>query len=137
MQSPQDCYFNHEKLDVYCDAIAFVAWLSPLLDGTTRAAEVSKINLTAPRHRSQLNIAEGNGKYSPGRSLPISRVFLLDRHLNVLAGLEDILVVKAKLTDEAIYKFVPRKRRYTLNRANVDGINKSKFDTRLRESNAP
>ena len=30
---PKEYWFDHEKLEVYRDAIDFIAWLSPLLDG--------------------------------------------------------------------------------------------------------
>jgi hypothetical protein len=33
MPPPQESWFNHEKLEVYQEAIGFIAWLSPLLDG--------------------------------------------------------------------------------------------------------
>ena len=33
MHAGQDCWFDHEKLEVYREAIAFVAWVSALLEG--------------------------------------------------------------------------------------------------------
>ncbi len=40
MHSPKECWFDHERLEVYQEAIAFIAWLSALLDGTVRIGEV-------------------------------------------------------------------------------------------------
>jgi hypothetical protein len=36
MDAAPECWFDHEKLEVYREAIAFVAWLSELLEGTVR-----------------------------------------------------------------------------------------------------
>ena len=57
--------FDHEKLDVYIQAIAFVAWATEFAEGT-----LSKCRQSAVRHLDRagtsiaLNIAEGNGKRS-------------------------------------------------------------------------
>ena len=56
--------FDHEKLNVYQIAITFVAWSSDLL------TEIPKnISVHNPFDRAStsipLNIAEGNGKYTP------------------------------------------------------------------------
>jgi hypothetical protein len=40
MQAPDDVWFDHEKLEVYREAIAFIAWLSALLDGAVRVGDV-------------------------------------------------------------------------------------------------
>ena len=32
MNVSQECWFDHEKLDVYRETIAFIAWLSALLE---------------------------------------------------------------------------------------------------------
>jgi len=40
MHTSQECWFDHEKLEVYREAIAFMAWLSALLEGTVRIGEV-------------------------------------------------------------------------------------------------
>ena len=37
---PNEYWFDHEKLEVYREAISFVAWLSTLLDGSGRIGEV-------------------------------------------------------------------------------------------------
>ena len=30
MHSPKECWFDHERLEVYQESIAFIAWLSTL-----------------------------------------------------------------------------------------------------------
>ena len=97
-QSP-DCTFDHERLEVYREAIAFVGWLSTLLDGMARVGEV-KDQLDRASTSIPLNIAEGNGKYAPKdrcRFFDIAHGSALE----CAAGL-DILVVKVKLTPEQI-----------------------------------
>ena len=64
MHAAEECWFDHEKPDVYREAIAFIAWLSALLEGTVRVGEV-KDQLDRASTSIPLNIAEGNGKYSP------------------------------------------------------------------------
>src|SRR2546427_2282489 len=94
-----ECWFDHEKLEVYREAIAFVAWLSPLLDNATKLGEV-KDQMDRASTSVALNIAEGNGKYSPKdrcRFFDIAHGSALE----CAAGL-DILVAKAKLTPEQI-----------------------------------
>jgi hypothetical protein len=36
----EEIWFDHEKLEVYRDAIALTAWLSEVLEGTVRVGEV-------------------------------------------------------------------------------------------------
>jgi len=64
MHLSQEHWFDHEKLEVYREAIAFVAWLSAILEETMRVGEV-KDQLDRASTSMPLNIAEGNGKYSP------------------------------------------------------------------------
>jgi hypothetical protein len=64
MQASQECWFDHEKLVVYQEAVAFIAWLSPLLETTLRIGDV-KDQLDRASTSIPLNIAEGNGKYTP------------------------------------------------------------------------
>jgi four helix bundle protein len=99
MQAPQANWFDHEKLEVYKEAIAFIAWLSPILDGTLRIGEV-KDQLDRASTSISLNIAEGNGKYTPKdrcRFFDIAHGSALE----CAAGL-DVLVAKAKLTPDQI-----------------------------------
>ncbi len=99
MARSRECWFDHENLDVYQEAIAFIAWLSPILEAGVRFGDV-KDQLHRASTSVPLNIAEGNGKY-----------YLKDRcrffdtahgsALECAAGL-DILVAKGKLTVEEI-----------------------------------
>jgi len=40
MNAPPEYWFGHEKLEVYREAVSFVAWLSSLLEETVRPGEV-------------------------------------------------------------------------------------------------
>jgi len=80
-------------------SIAFIAWLSALLEGTVRIGEV-RDQLDRASTSIPLNIAEGNGKYSPKdrcRFFDIAHGSALE----CAAGL-DVLVAKAKLTPDQI-----------------------------------
>src|SRR5215831_14504293 len=99
MNAPQECWFDHERLEVYREAVAFTAWLSTLLEGTVRVGEV-KDQLDRASTSIPLNIAEGNGKYSPKdrcRFFDIAHGSALE----CAAGL-DVLVAKGKLTPDQI-----------------------------------
>ena len=99
MNAPQEHGFDHEKLEVYREAVSFVAWLSLLLDETVRLGDV-KDHLDRASTSMPLNIAEGNGKYSPKdrcRFFDIAH----GSALQCAAGL-DVLVAKGKLGPEPI-----------------------------------
>jgi four helix bundle protein len=99
MHVSEESWFDHERLEVYREAIAFVAWLSDVLEGAVRVGEV-KDQLDRASTSIPLNIAEGNGKYTPKdrcRFFDIAHGSALE----CAAGL-DILVAKAKLTRDAI-----------------------------------
>ncbi len=99
MQSTDQPWFDHEKLEVYLEAIRFVAWLSASLEQTLRLGEV-KDQLDRASVSVPLNIAEGNGKYAPKdrcRFFDIAHGSALE----CAAGL-DILVAKGKLTAEQV-----------------------------------
>jgi four helix bundle protein len=99
MPAPEESWFDHEKLEVYREAVAFVAWLSAALDGSLRLGDV-KDQLDRASTSIPLNIAEGNGKYT---SKDRCRFFdtAHGSALECAAGL-DVLVAKAKLTSEEI-----------------------------------
>ncbi len=100
MSSPEKCWFDHEKLDVYQEALAFVAWLSELTEAGVRWGEV-KEQLDRASSSILLNIAEGNGKYAPKdrcRFLDIARGSALE----CAAGL-DVLVSRRRLARERIH----------------------------------
>ena len=99
MRGSPECWFDHEKLEVYREAILFIAWLSALLEETVRIGEV-KDQLDRASTSIALNIAEGNGKYTPKDR---SRFFDIAHGsaLECAAGL-DILVARTKLTPDQI-----------------------------------
>ena len=99
MNVPNEPWFDHEKLDVYRESVAFVAWLSAILEGSVRIGDV-KDQLERASTSVPLNIAEGNGKYAPKdrcRFFDIAHGSALE----CAAGL-DVLVAKAKLTTDQI-----------------------------------
>ena len=83
-------YFDHEKLDVYREAIDFCAWAGELLN-TIAAKAAAKDQLDRASTSIPLNIAEGNGKFSGkdrARFLEIARRSALEcaACLDVLVG---------------------------------------------------
>jgi len=99
MQSAPECWFDHEKLEVYRESISFVAWASDVLEQTLRAGDI-KDQLDRASTSIPLNIAEGNGKYTPK-----DRCRFFDMaHGSALecAAALDSLVAKGKLTTEQI-----------------------------------
>lgn len=99
MQSPTERAFDHEKLEVYREAIAFVGWLSTILEPTVRIGEV-RDQLDRAATSIPLNIAEGNGKFTPKdrcRFFDIARGSALE-----CAAALDILVAKAVMTPDQV-----------------------------------
>jgi four helix bundle protein len=58
-----ETWFDHEKLGAYREAIAFISWLSALLEDLNRLGDI-KDQLDRPSNSIALNIAEGNGKFT-------------------------------------------------------------------------
>ena len=99
MTPSNEHWFDHEKLEVYREAIAFVGWLSTVLENAVRVGDV-KDQLDRASTSVPLNIAEGNGKFAPKdrcRYFDIAHGSALE----CAAGL-DTLVAKGKLTVEQI-----------------------------------
>ncbi|MEX2175141.1 MAG: four helix bundle protein [Pirellulaceae bacterium] len=99
MSETQEYWFDHEKLEVYRESIAFIAWLSALLDEAVRIGEV-KDQLDRASTSIPLNIAEGNGKYTPKdrcRFFDIAHGSALE-----CAVCLDVLVARAKASPERI-----------------------------------
>ena len=95
----EEIFFNHEKLEVYNEALAFITWLTPILENVQRAGDV-KDQLDRASTSIVLNIAEGNGKYTAKdrcRFFDISHGSALES-----AAALDILVAKAPLTRDDI-----------------------------------
>lgn len=92
-------YFDHEKLDVYREAIAFCAWTGELLSAIAAKA-AAKDQLDRASTSIPLNIAEGNGKFSGkdrARFLEIARGSALE-----CAACLDVLVARKLATPEQI-----------------------------------
>jgi len=90
-------YFDHEKLDVYREAIAFCGWVGELLAKITARAAV-KDQLDRASTSIPLNIAEGNGKFSArdrARFLEIARGSALE-----CAACLDVMLVRALVAEE-------------------------------------
>jgi four helix bundle protein len=92
-------YFDHEKLDVYQESIAFCGWAGSLLaEISARAA--AKDQLDRASTSLPLNIAEGNGKFSTvdrARFLEIARGSALE-----CAACLDVLEVRKLVAAERI-----------------------------------
>ena len=92
-------YFDHEKLDVYREAISFCAWVGDLLNEIAAKA-AAKDQLDRASTSIPLNIAEGNGKFSGkdrARFLEIARGSALE-----CAACLDVLVARKLATPEQI-----------------------------------
>src|SRR6202162_3442649 len=92
-------YFDHEKLDVYREAILFCGWVGEVLATITARAAV-KDQLDRASTSIPLNIAEGNGKFSDGdraRFLEIARGSALE-----CAACLDVLVARKLISTERI-----------------------------------
>jgi four helix bundle protein len=92
-------YFDHEKLDVYQEAIAFVAWWMEIRPRCSAAPNVQD-QMDRASTSTPLNIAEGNGKYSMrdrSRYFQTSRGSALE-----CASCLDVLVARRCLTREDI-----------------------------------
>ncbi len=83
--------FDHERLHVYQTAIRLVAWVTELLDRVPRSIAVHN-QLDRASTSIPLNIAEGNGKFTPAdrcRFFDIARGSALE-----CAACLDVLVAK-------------------------------------------
>ncbi|HET9419278.1 MAG TPA: four helix bundle protein, partial [Chthoniobacterales bacterium] len=92
-------YFDHERLDVYREAIGFCGWVGELIGGiATKAA--AKDQLDRASTSIPLNIAEGNGKFSAAdraRFLEIARGSALE-----CAACLDVLAVRKLIAGDQI-----------------------------------
>ena len=94
-------YFDHEKLDVYQEAIAFCGWIGELLSQISAKA-AAKDHLDRASTSLPLNIAEGNGKFSTvdrARFLEIARGSALE-----CAACLDVLAVRKLVAAERILR---------------------------------
>jgi four helix bundle protein len=103
-------YFDHEKLDVYQESIAFCGWVGELLSEIAVKA-AAKDQLDRASTSLPLNIAEGNGKFSTAdrsRFLEIARGSALEcaACLDVLVVRKLILESRASLGKEQLVRIV-------------------------------
>ncbi len=92
-------FFDHEKLIAYQRSIEFVAWSTGLLEKIPSKLSASE-QLDRASTSVPLNIAEGNGKYTPPdrcRYFEIARGSALE-----CAACLDVLVAKGKCSAEEI-----------------------------------
>ena len=93
-------YFDHEKLDVYREAIAFCGWVGEFLPAMLSKA-AAKDQLDRASTSIPLNIAEGNGKFS---SKDRARFFEVARGsaLECAACLDVLLVRKLAMEEQVV-----------------------------------
>ncbi|MEY2528545.1 MAG: hypothetical protein QOJ05_635 [Verrucomicrobiota bacterium] len=92
-------YFDHEKLDVYRNSIAFCAWVGDFLPSITQKT-AAKDQLDRASTSVPLNIAEGNGKFSVrdrARFLEMARGSALE-----CAACLDVLVARKVATEDQV-----------------------------------
>jgi four helix bundle protein len=100
-----ETYFDHEKLDVYQEAIAFCGWVGEFLTAISPKA-AAKDQLDRASTSIPLNIAEGNGKFSfrdRSRFFEMARGSALE-----CAACLDVLLVRKLASEKQI---VPAKER--------------------------
>lgn len=94
-------YFDHEKLDVYQESIAFCGWVGDLR-GTISAKTAAKDQLDRASTSIPLNIAEGNGKFSArdrARFFEMARGSVLE-----CAACLDVLLARKLATEEQVVR---------------------------------
>jgi four helix bundle protein len=92
-------YFDHEKLDVYQEAISFCGWVGDFINSMSAKA-AAKDQLDRASTSIPLNIAEGNGKFSGAdrsRFLEIGRGSALE-----CAACLDVLVARKFATADQV-----------------------------------
>src|SRR5215468_5613231 len=92
-------YFDHEKLDVYQEAIAFCGWVGDFLPAIS-VKTAAKDQLDRASTSIPLNIAEGNGKFSSkdrARFFEIARGSALE-----CAACLDVLVARKLVTEDHV-----------------------------------
>ena len=92
-------YFDHEKLDVYREAINFCGWVGEFL-ASISAKSAAKDQLDRASTSIPLNIAEGNGKFS---ARDRARFFEMARGSAVeCAACLDVLMVRKLVKEEPL-----------------------------------
>ena len=123
-------YFDHEKLHVYQESLAFIRWVTPILEKLPKSlavwGQLDRASTSPP-----LNIAEGNGKFTaPDRCkfFDITRGSALES-----AAALDVLVAKGHFEETEI---VPRKEILQNVVSMLVGLIKSNSPDRLHEESA-
>lgn len=96
MEEKEKYFFDHEKLHVYNKAVEFVEWVDKLLKTVSKKDSISD-QLYRASESIVLNIAEGNGKFTPKdkcRYFDISRGSAME-----CAGCLDVLFAKELISD--------------------------------------
>jgi four helix bundle protein len=92
-------YFDHEKLEVYQEALRFAAWCEPVLERVPKSAAV-RDQLDRARTAIVLNIPEGNGKFTATdrcRFFDNARASALES-----AGCLDIIFIKQLVSEQEL-----------------------------------
>src|SRR6266536_4829522 len=92
-------YFDHEKLDVYRESIAFCGWVGEFIAAISAKA-AAKDQLDRASTSIPLNIAEGNGKFSAkdrARFLEMARGSALE-----CAACLDVLLVRKLASEQQV-----------------------------------
>lgn len=92
-------YFDHEKLDVYQEAVGFCGWVGEFLNAISAKA-AAKDQLDRASTSIPLNIAEGNGKFSAkdrARFFEMARGSALE-----CAACLDVLLVRKLANEEQV-----------------------------------
>ena len=90
---------DHERLQVYQRSLAFITWAEPLLDRLPKSLSV-RDQLDRAGTSIPLNIAEGNGKFTPAdrcKFFDIARGSTLE-----CAACLDVLVAKKRIALEQV-----------------------------------
>src|SRR4051794_26639603 len=99
MEEAKEYWFDHEKLEVYQEAIAVNAWLADFLEVVGRVGDL-RDQIDRASASMPLNIAEGNGKYQAKdrcRFFDIAHGFALE-----CAAALDVLVARKKAKQDEI-----------------------------------
>jgi four helix bundle protein len=120
--------FDHEKLEVYRESLAFVVWLEALLPRLPKATAV-RDQLDRASTSIPLNLAEGNGKFTGAdrcRFFDIARGSALE-----CAAALDVLVAKGLCEPGAV---MPGKERLRKTVSMLVGLIKANSDYRMHEA---
>ena len=123
--------FDHEKLEVYREALAFVAWAEPILRRVPKSLAV-RDQLDRASTSVVLNLAEGNGKFTAGdrcRFFDIARGSALE-----CAAALDVLAAKSHCEPPEAAAGKERLRRVV---SMLVGLIKANSDYRLHDGEPP